>query len=121
MSTKRTSRPKTSSGSSWRRQGSISVAAGAWVGSKPMPAAPARASPATSASTSVRSAIPASPIPVVSRNSPPRITLRHERRLEDVHPLDPVPEPVPAGRHRDVGSEELLEAQEVADGEYRVS
>ena len=67
------------------------------------------------------SAIPARPMPVVRRNSPPRITLRHERRLEHVHPLDPVPEPVSAGGHRDLGAEELLEAEEVADREDRVS
>ncbi len=46
---------------------------------------------------------------------------RDERRLEHVHPLDPVPEPVSARRHRDLGAQELLEAQEVADAEYRVS
>ena len=47
--------------------------------------------------------------------------LRHERRLEHMHPLDPVPEPVSAGGHRDVGAEELLEAQEVAHRQDRVS
>ena len=46
---------------------------------------------------------------------------RHERRLEDVHPLDPVPEPVSAGGHRDLGAEELLEAEEVAHCQDRVS
>ena len=46
---------------------------------------------------------------------------RHERRLEDVHPLDAVAQPVSAGGHRDVGAEELLEAQEVAHREDRVS
>ena len=73
MSTKRTSRPKTTSGSSWVRQAGTSSSAGAWVGSKPIPAAPERATPATHAST-CDADIPAIPIPVVSRNSPPRST-----------------------------------------------
>ena len=98
----------------------MSVAAGAWVGSKPMPAAPARASPATSASTS-RAAHPGEADPGRQQELAAPDHARHERRLEDVHPLDPVPEPVPAGRHRDLGSEELLEAEEVADREDRVS
>ncbi len=64
---------------------------------------------------------PGEPDPGCQQELPAPDHARHERRLEDVHPLDPVPEPVPGGRHRDLGSEELLEAEEVADGEYRVS
>ena len=47
--------------------------------------------------------------------------LGHVGRLEHMHPLDPVPEPVAAGGHRDVGAEELFEAQKVAHRQDRVS
>ena len=73
MSTKRTSRPKTISGRSCARQAGTRTSAGAWVGSKPIPAAPERATAATSASTWAGD-MPPRPIPVVSRNSPPRST-----------------------------------------------
>ena len=71
MSTNRTGLPNTSSGRSCERQAAVSASGETWLGSSPIPAAPARATAATRASTSA-GAIAASAMPVVSRNSPPR-------------------------------------------------
>ena len=65
--------------------------------------------------------IPARPMPGRQEELAAPDHARHERRLEDVHPLDPVPQPVSAGGHRDLGAQELLQAQEVADRQDRVS
>jgi len=47
--------------------------------------------------------------------------LAHGRRLEHVHPLDSVSQPVPARGDRDLPRAELLQCQQIRNGQYSLS
>ena len=119
MSTNRTGVPKTSSGSSCRRHAAASASTRGVAGLESDPGG-TRPGRARHQRVDLTGRHPGQGDPGGQQELAAAQHSGDRRRLEHVHPLDPVPQPVGRGGHGDVGLAHRRQLEEIADRQDRV-